>query len=95
MAQMLRELEPFLLSDAPEPELEVKTIKGRIEAKAFAADDGRINVIVTAIGPGEAEAMIKISGGEKLKSKYGRSTVGQDGIWIFKGKDIDSDILVN
>jgi hypothetical protein len=95
VAQMLRDLEPFLLSDAPNPKMDVKVIKGQIEAKAFAADDGRINVIVTAIGPGEAEAKIKINGGDKLKSKYGRSTLGQDGAWTFTGKDIDSDILFN
>jgi hypothetical protein len=95
VAQMLRDLEPFLLSDAPNPKMEVKTIKGQIEARAFAADDGRVNVIVTAIGPGEAEATIKINGGDKLKSKYGCSTLGQDGIWTFTGKDIDSDILFN
>ena len=91
-AQALRDLEVFLLSDATPPEMEIKTIKGQVEAKAFASDDGKNAVIITAIGPGEAEAEIKISGGTKLKSKYGGSTF-KDGVWIFKGKDIDSDVL--
>ena len=92
-ARMLNEIAPFLLGDPVAPPVEMKIIKGDAKAKAFTADNGKTCVLIAAIGPGPAEAVIKISGGDKLKSRYGRSTLNQNGTWIFKGNNIDCDVL--
>lgn len=92
-AQALSDISPFILGDPAPPQMEVKTVKGNIKAGAFTADNGETCVLIAAIGPGQSEAVIKIKDGDKLKSKYGRSILNNNGTWTFKGTDIDSDIL--
>lgn len=46
------------------------------------------------VGPGAAKAELKIHSGQKLRSKFGRSVQRADGVWEFKGENIDSDILI-
>lgn len=92
-AQTLRDISPFILGDPQAPELQVKTAKGKIMAKAFTADNGKTCVLIAAIGPGEAEATITVKGNGNFKSRYGRSTLNSNGSWTFKGHDIDCDVL--
>jgi len=92
-AQALLDISPFILGDPIGPTLQIETIKGEVMAKAFTSDNGKTCVIITAIGPGQAEATIKFKGANKLKSKYDRSILNKNGSWTFKGEDIDSDVL--
>lgn len=91
--KMLNELAPFILSKDLPPEVTVKQISGKlIEARAF-KHNGQVRVVITALGPGESEAIITVKGQSGLKPIYGRTTETGDGKYNFKGLHISSDIL--
>ncbi|NLF62504.1 MAG: hypothetical protein GX574_15295, partial [Lentisphaerae bacterium] len=92
-AQLLRELEPWLLSLEPAPEVTCVLQKDSIvKARAFVADN-EVRVLITAQGPGEAQAELTIPGCPDLKSKYGHTTNLGNGRYLFTGNDIASDVL--
>ena len=92
VAQMLRDLEPYLLSSQDHPKFELKVLKGKVRAQTFRTDDGRLALLVANVGKGEGEAEISFPGSENLRSLYGL-TKQQNGKWIFKGKNIAGDVI--
>lgn len=93
VAQLLRELEPWLLSLEPAPEVTCILQKDSVvKAKAFTANN-EIRVLITAQGPGEALAELTIPGCPDLQSKYGRTTNQGNGRYLFTATDIASDVL--
>ena len=93
VARLLRELEPWLLSLEQAPEVTCTLQKDSVvKARAFAADN-EVRVLITAQGPGEAQAELTIPGCPDLKSKYGHTTNLGNGRYLFTGNDIASDVL--
>ncbi|MBO4632905.1 MAG: hypothetical protein J5858_13355 [Lentisphaeria bacterium] len=92
VAQMLRDLEPYLLSSQDHPKFEMKVLKGQVRAQTFRTDDGRLALLVANVGKGEGEAEITFPGSESLRSLYGL-TKQENGKWIFKGKNIAGDVI--
>lgn len=90
---LLRDLAPFLLSDRDAPAVGVETEKGEVEARAFRDDAGRLRVIVTAVGPGEARAVLKVGDAAGLRSLYGGCESLGGGRYRFGGKDVCADLL--
>ena len=92
--RLLKELEPFFLADdAPQT---VKVIPAKdapslVEAKIHTAGK-RAVVVITADGPGKAQAILKV-GRAGLKSRFGRTKDLGNGDYEFTGMDIASDIL--
>ena len=98
----LKALEPFIMSTSPAPKVTVKDIKGKTYARAFVDEEyGRIRVLISCDGPGDAEAEIKIEdfsvpvGGRnnELRSKLQKTQRIDMSTYLFKGKDVDCDIL--
>lgn len=91
--KMLNELTPFILSKEKAPEVKVDRISGNmIEARAFRFN-GKIRVVITALGPGSSEAVITVPGEISLSSRYGRTVSIGNNQYRFKGLHISSDIL--
>lgn len=94
MGKVLRELEPFLLSLKKAPEVKVETAQGKVKARAFVDDsEKQIRVLITGIGPGDADAILTIPGKTDMKSQYGKTENLGGGKYRFKGTDICCDIL--
>ena len=99
IAGELRELEPFLLSTAPAPKVTVRNIRGITHARAFVEETyGRIRLLVSCEGPGDAEAEITVEGiptgtRNELRSRFGKTKRLSNAKYLFKGKDVDCDIL--
>lgn len=93
-AQMLRDLEPYLLSDFPAEKLKPEQRQGEVRATAFKAENGSRTVLIASINAGPAEAGIKIDNPGEFVSRYGRSKLDGNGVWIFRGKGIDGDVLI-
>ena len=90
---LLRDLAPFLLSDRAAPRVEVGVEKGEVEARAFCDEGGRLRVIVTAVGPGEARAVVKVRNADGLRSAYGACENLGGGRYRFAGTDVCGDVL--
>ncbi len=90
---MLKELEPFLLSNKPAQKVEIKVEKGMVEAKAFFDDQGNVRIIIAGVGPGKASAVITSTVPMQLKSIYGNCVSLGNNRYRFTGNDICSDIL--
>ncbi len=92
VAKMLREMEEFFFTD------DVKTIackntgKNKAEAKIYTSGKNKC-VVITCDGPGKAEAVFRLPGDIKLKSRYGFTVQQPDGSYKFNGNDIGSDVL--
>ena len=92
LAQMLRDLEPWLLTDQNTPDFQIKVVQGAVRAQAFKANDGRLALLVANVGKGEGIAEITLPGSEKLSSLYGL-TKKEGGKWIFKGVNAAGDVI--
>lgn len=92
VASMLRELEPYLLSDHKPQELTMQVRAGKLKGAAFRNANGKYAVLITAEGPGPAEGTFVLD--RKLRSKYGKTVPVGNGIWRFTGKDICGDLLI-
>ncbi len=93
VARLLRGLEPWLLSLEPAPEVTCALQKDSVvKARAFAANN-EVRVLITAQGPGEAQAELTIPGCPDLKSQYGHTTNLGNGRYLFTATDIASDVL--
>ncbi len=96
VATLLRELEPWMMSIEQAPEIAVNlqsTGEAKVIARAFSVEEEKCVLIVSS-GPGETVSEINVPGSPNLKSKYGRTENLGDGKYLFKGKDISSDVLV-
>ncbi|MFA7173162.1 MAG: hypothetical protein WC340_07065 [Kiritimatiellia bacterium] len=102
MARELKDLEPFIMSIAPAPKVTVKDIKGETHARAFVDEQyGRIRILIASVGPGETEAEITVEDfkvpefarDNVLRSKFAKTKRITDNTYLFKGVDVDSDIL--
>ncbi|MBN1554813.1 MAG: hypothetical protein JXA11_08705 [Phycisphaerae bacterium] len=93
VAAMLRNLEPFLLSDVEAPAVKIDVKQGNVKAREFRDKKGNVRVLITGIGPGQAEAVITTTAPMNLRSLYGRCKSLGDGKYRFTGTDICSDIL--
>ena len=92
--RLLNELSPFILSEETAPEVKIEQLSGpAVEARAFRSM-GRVAVAITAVGPGESRAKITVSGSPRLGSRYGNCVGQGDGVYLFTGKDVDSDVLL-
>ncbi len=90
--ECLRKLEPWLLSDERAPKVRIVSRgKSIVDAKAFSHDE-KLRVVITACGPGEANADIFV-GRAGLKSVYGHTASLGGGWYRFTGTDIASDVL--
>ena len=90
---LLKELEPFLLSDeGPQPvRLDVRA--GRADARLFRDASGRVRILVSAIGPGACEAVVAPPPGKSYTARFGHCEPLADGTWRFAGEGIFADIL--
>ena len=93
VAELLRELQPFLYSEEKAPEITVKTTTGKVNAAAYKTADGKVKVLITGVGPGASEAEITVAGVEGLTSRFGKCESLGVGKYRFKGTDICSDVL--
>lgn len=95
MGQLLRRLEPYILSVKTAPELRQTVREGSVAARAFRAEDGRICVMITSSGPGKAEAVLTLPPHlNRLTSVSGRTRNLGGGKYCFQGQDIDYDVLL-
>jgi len=92
VAQLLRDLEVYLVSDQDYPPFELKVLQGDVRAQAFKTNDGRLALLVANAGKGEGIAEITFPGGEKLASQFGLTKFA-DGKWIFKGTNAAGDVV--
>jgi len=92
LAQMLRDLEPYLLSDQEHPQFTLKVLKGHVRAQTFRTNDGKLALLVANAGKGEGIAEITFPGGEKLESQYGLTKL-ENGKWLFKGTNAAGDVI--
>jgi len=92
IAQMLRDLEAYLVSDQDHPAFEMKVLQGSVRAQTFKTNDGRLALLVANAGNGEGIAEITFPGGEKLASQYGL-TKFEGGKWLFKGTNAAGDVI--
>jgi hypothetical protein len=93
VAQAIQSLVPAMVSRAVPPTVTVEPIVGTVEARAWADDQGRVKVVITGIGPGKSEAIVKIDVDHVLTSEYGGCERLPDGRYRFTGMNICSDIL--
>ncbi len=94
VAERLKSLEPYLLSDAAAPAVNCTAAKGKVYARAFQAADGPKRVIVCQVSSGEGEAEITIGNGETgYLSENGRTVEVSPGRYRFFGKNTTWDIL--
>ncbi|HNX05293.1 MAG TPA: hypothetical protein PKI32_07305 [Opitutales bacterium] len=102
VAAELKALEPFIMSTAPTPKVTVKNIKGETHARAFVDEQyGRIRVLIASVGPGQAEAEITVEDfkvpefarDNVLRSKFAKTKRITNNTYLFKGMNVDCDIL--
>jgi hypothetical protein len=91
--QVLKMLEPFVMSTAEVPELHF-TANRQVEGRAFRDGQGRVAVVLCGVGPGENKAVFKVGTDRELRSFYGHTRKVGPGQYEFSGKDIASDILI-
>ncbi len=93
--KMLRSIENYLLSDAKAPAVKVAKKYGvSVIAGAFADENGKVMVAVSASGSGKSAAEITVPGKDNLVSKYGNTKNLGGGRYLFEGLHVDGDILL-
>lgn len=98
-ARQLRDLEPWIISNAAVPEMTISPVSkpGRanaVHAKAFRDENGRDAIVIVSDGPGTANAVLQFSGSAKLVSKYGNTVNAGNGKYIYKADGINCDVLL-
>lgn len=94
-ATTIRELEPFLLSDADGPAVTVDVETGKVMARGFTDAQGRVCVLVAGIGPDASGAVMTVSSAKPLHSVLGKSSALGGARYRFAGTDICADILMS
>ncbi len=93
IAKTMKELEPFIMSDAPIRKLAVENRKGKVRASLFRDEKGRERVIVIGIEK-ENDAVFTLPGKERgFRSRYGKIKYCGDGKYQYTGPAISCDIL--
>ena len=92
VAAMLKELEPYLLSDHDAQNLKLQIRSGKLKGAAFKNGQGKTAVLITAEGPGPADGTFVST--LKLRSKYGKTVPAGNGTYRFSGTDICGDLLI-
>jgi len=93
--RILRELEPFIMSVAPAPEVIVKSVPAN-EVRAKAMCDGHGNIRVIIVGTGKpCRASITVPDKRLLSSQFGKTRSLGKGVYEFNARGIESDILCN
>ncbi len=92
VASMLRELEPYLLSDHDPQDLKIQVRTGKLKGAAFRNAGGKNAILITAEGPGPADGIFVFD--RKLRSKYGKTVPAGNGTYRFTGMDICGDLLI-
>ncbi|MEN8255488.1 MAG: carbohydrate binding domain-containing protein [Verrucomicrobiota bacterium] len=95
VGKMLRDLEPFLLSDLEPIKPKLKLKKGDVQAMEFRDADGNVRLLVAGVGPGKSRAVVGTPSGKKLKSLYGRCRALGNGAFEFSGDGACADILAS
>ena len=95
VGQMLRDLEPFLLSDIEPIKPVVEVSEGDVQATEFHDADGHVRILVAGVGPGSSTAVIQTDPGTPLTSLYGLCTSLGGGEYEFSGEGACSDILTS
>ena len=96
MAQVMRDLEPFIMSTEKAPEVKIECApEGEVEARAFVDENRNIRVVMVGLGQ-PCKAIITIPAGfPELKSKFGKTHSLGNGRYEFTASAVDSDILGN
>ena len=90
---LLKELEPFFIETAESTKLFEERIGASVvEARLHTADNQRQIVVITADGPGEVKAVIKV-GRKGWKSRFGHTKDLGDGSYEFTASNTASDVL--
>ena len=91
MANLLKKLEPFILSDQKPESVAIKVVSGDVAAQKFIDNQGNIKVLIAAVGPGKAEAILSnLPAG--LISESNRTQFSNNS-YTFTDNDISYDIL--
>ncbi len=93
VAENLNELAPYLLGDAPGPQLKIREQSASAGVAAYTADDGRIAVVVTCDNTAPGKAVFSVPGNPALVSKFGHTKKLASGEWSFEADKVCSDIL--
>ena len=91
ISAVLNELAPYLMSVKEIRNIPVNVQSGQIMATEHTGDNGKSCILITAQGPGASRGSFKAD--KKYRSRFGK-TVYRDGKYIFTGKDISSDLLM-
>lgn len=93
VVDILRQLEPFILSTRPAPAVEIQQVAGgRVYARSFETEDQRLAVVIVA-NAGPAEALLTLPTSRDLRSVYSNTESLGAGRYRFKVEAIDSDVL--
>lgn len=95
VGEVMVSLSPFLLSDRHGPKVSVRNASGKVLAKGFTDNRGRVVVLVAGTGPGESSAVLSVATSSPLRSKFGKCAPQTTGTYRFRGTDICSDILMS
>lgn len=91
-AQLLRDLEPWIMSTEKAPEVTVESAPANeVQARAF-VKDSRVRVVITSLGQ-PCKAVVTIPGVQGLKSRFGRTRDLGGGRYEFAAGAVDSDVL--
>lgn len=93
VAAALRSLEPYLMSAAGAPRVEVQAEQGQVVARAFEDERGRTCVLVVGVGPGPAAATLRISAPHALTSRRGNTQALRPTEYRFTGENVCCDML--
>ena len=92
--QVLKELEPFIMTDQPRIPLFVKTLQGRVDAAALQSPQGDIALLlVSPLRDGGTAEISSVKLLIRMVSKYGRTKEIAPGIYRFNGGAAGYDIL--
>ena len=91
IAATMKTLEPYLLSVSETVEVPLAKVSGKVLATKHYDDNQNPCILITAEGPGPAEAVLQLEG--NYRSLFNR-TECHDGEYHFQGENISSDMLV-
>lgn len=95
VAQKLKTLKSFILSDIDGPKIKIKNIQGKINARCFADGKGNFRLLISGLTH-ISKAEITVPAGVKiLKSTTGKTQYSDKGKYIYTSKGISCDILTN
>ena len=93
VAQMLKDLEPFLLADTPRQPLTMQPSSPHVRAARFQDNNGKTAVLIAASGVEPVEATFALPTEAAFESVYGLSRPNGDGTWTFSTAKANADII--